>query len=94
MPLSSFISNTSNNAPKELILTLFKKWHTIMRHLGQEPLSHLKANTTKAIIITSSSLASSCETCIINKAYEIVSHYMIKNNPMKEPITRVAYDLV
>jgi hypothetical protein len=65
-----------------------------MGHPGQESLSHLEANTTGAIITTSAPSASPCETCAISKAHEIVSRRMIKENPAKEPMARVAYDLV
>jgi hypothetical protein len=65
-----------------------------MRHLGQEPLSHLEANTTGAVITNSTPSATPCETYAVRKAHDIVSRRTTKEIPAETPITRVAYDLI
>jgi hypothetical protein len=93
-PLSSFAFGTPSNAPREPVSAPSERWHAVMGHLGQEPLSHLQANATGAIVTKSAPTTFPGETCAVSKAHEIVSRRTTKETPAEAPMARVAYDLI
>ena len=91
--LSSFAFSNSH-ALRAPVSGSAERWHTIMRHSGQDPISHLEDNTTGAIIKKSALSTSPCATCAISRATEIVSRRTSKETLADELIARIAYDLI
>jgi hypothetical protein len=85
---------TISNAPREPVSTSSERWHAVMGHAGHEPLFHLQANTTGALVTVSAPSTSPYETCAVSEARKIVSRRTTKEKPLEEPMARVAYDLV
>jgi hypothetical protein len=91
---STFAISTPSNAPREPISASIERWHTVMGHLGLEPLSHLEEHTTGAKVEKTTLPMTPYEACVVSKASEIVSRRTAKTPAADEPMARVAYDLI
>ena len=70
-----------------------ERWHSIMGHIGKEPLSKLQNNVHGAVV-TDVVDQSPCSTCAVSKAKEIVSRRPDVEFPVDKPLERVGYDLI